>query len=171
MVILLFALLLGVYANEENLAQLCAGEDVFCDPDSKGVTISKGRRGSGVSWSFGYAPDRTDIKEERACEFRERVFVKAPKAVKTGNGGWKYLVSDQHLFNQPITIERCLNQGRPCSALIGLLTAGVETTCSQKYITVHVETVEPKTQIKSGEKVQIPVACVCSIRSYYFPGR
>ncbi|XP_023220899.1 protein spaetzle 5-like isoform X2 [Centruroides sculpturatus] len=112
-------------------------------------------------------PTEADSEETRVCRVNRRLVF--PKAAKDKNGIWRFLIDDERAYRQPVLIEKCGDEGGPCSAIQDNLGPGFKTRCAQKYISKLMMAFDENSLRPFSEDFQFPVACVCYVRNRFYP--
>ncbi|XP_065293240.1 uncharacterized protein [Dermacentor albipictus] len=116
-------------------------------------------------------PFGSDVDEAQVCDVR--VEVRYPRFGVDKDGDMRLIVNDGGDFKQPVRVEVCRNEGGTCDRIHDMLPAGHSTRCATKYVNrvlvalfTEDNRVEPK-----PTKFAFPAACVCYVRTYYYPSK
>lgn len=112
-----------------------------------------------------------DVAEAQVCDVR--VEVRYPRFGLDKDGAMKLIVNDGGEYRQPVRIEVCRNEGGTCDRIHDMLPAGHSTRCATKYVNrvlVALSTEDNRVE-PMPTRFSFPAACVCFVRTYYYPGK
>lgn len=118
-----------------------------------------------VRTPFGGAP------EAQVCDVH--VEVRYPRIGLDKDGLMRIIVNTGTEFRQPVLIEKCRNEDGTCGRIHDMLPAGHTTRCATKYVNrVLIALPLDDNQVAPvPTKFSFPAACVCFVRTYYYPGK
>lgn len=105
-------------------------------------------------------PTEVDEKEKRVCDvITKTVF---PKAAKTSNNVWKYVVNADTTYKQGIEIEQCSKENSPCN-----LCTAEKSRCVQKFIGRKMLVFDENELDSYIDLFNFPAACICYVSDIF----
>uniref|UniRef100_A0A2R5LKR9 Putative spatzle alternatively spliced isoform n=1 Tax=Ornithodoros turicata TaxID=34597 RepID=A0A2R5LKR9_9ACAR len=140
-------------------------EEEFEDEDKKKSELRVKEDEQQVRTPFGGAP------EAQVCDTQKEV--RYPRIGLDKDGLMRIIINTGSEYRQPVLIEKCRNEDGTCGRIHDMLPAGHTTRCATKYVNrvlvalpLDGNAIEPV-----PTKFSFPAACVCFVRTYYYPGK